>query len=163
MSDTVMRSAIAVTVAAMVAACAPPPGPLASAQEAAQELNLDARFGRSEIAMDHVAPDARAAFATHHHGWGTTVRVADVELAGMRAHGDHDVDILVHVAWYRPEEQELRQTTLKQGWRNQNGWQLVAEQCVEGDVGLLGEPVVYQAPEGARVPNQFPTVRLGGE
>jgi hypothetical protein len=163
MSDTVMRRTIAVTVAAIVGACAPPPGPLASAQEAAQELNLDARFGRSEIAMDHVAPDARAAFASHHHGWGTSVRVADVELAGMRAHGTHDVDILVRVAWYRPEEQELRLTTLKQGWRNQNGWQLVAEQCVEGDVGLLGEPVVYQAPEGARSPAQFPTVRLGGD
>jgi hypothetical protein len=67
------------------------------------------------------------------------------------------------VAWYRPEQQELRLTTLKQGWRNQNGWQLVAEQCVEGDVGLLGEPVVYQAPEEVRSPAQFPTVRLGGD
>lgn len=158
-----MRRTIVATLAALVAACAPPPGPLASAQEAAQELNLDARFGRSEIAMDKVAPDARAAFAAHHHGWGTSVRVADIELAGMRAHGEHDVDILVRVAWYRPEEQELRNTTVKQGWRNKNGWQLVAEQCVEGDVGLLGEPVVYQAPEPARSPAQFPTVRLGGQ
>jgi hypothetical protein len=163
MSGKAMRRTFAFVVAALAAGCALPPGPLASAQEAAQELNLDARFGRSEIAMDHVAPDARAAFAAHHHGWGTTVRVADVELAGMRAHGERSVDILVRVAWYRPEEQELRLTTLKQGWRNENGWQLVAEQCVDGDVGLLGEPVVYQAPDAARAPAQFPTVRLGGD
>ncbi len=161
-----MRRTIAVPciVAAFAfASCAPPAGALASAQEAAQALNVDAQFGRTEIAMDSVAPDARAEFAAHHHGWGTTVRVADVELAGMRAHGEHDVDVLVRVAWYRPEEQELRSTTLKQGWRNKNGWLLVTEQRLEGDVGLLGEPVVYEAPSVPRSPAQFPTVRLGGD
>jgi hypothetical protein len=159
-----MRRTLArICVAAAAAACAPPAGPLASAQEAAQSLNLDARFGRTEIAMDSVAPDARAEYAAHHRGWGTTVRVADVELAGMRAHGEKDVDVLVRVAWYRPDEQELRNTTLKQGWRNKNGWQLVTEQRLEGDVGLLGEQVVYEAPSAARAPAQFPTVRLGGD
>ena len=116
-------------------ACAMPPGPIASAQEAAQELNLDARFGRTEIAMDHVAPAARDAFTAHHRAWGTSVRIADVELAGVRAHGEHDVDILVHVAWYRPEEQELHLTTLKQGWNDKNGWQLASEARIDGDVG----------------------------
>ncbi len=139
-----------------------PPGPLASAQEAAQELNLDARFGRTEIAMDHVAPPARDAFTAHHRGWGTSVRVADVELAGMRAHSEHDVEILVRVAWYRPEEQELHMTTVKQGWNDKNGWQLVTEARIEGDVGLLGETVVFEAPPAERASPQFPTVRLGG-
>jgi hypothetical protein len=154
---------VAVAFAAAVAGCAPPPGPVASAQEAAQELNLDIRFGRAEIAMDHVAADARQEFSTHHRGWGTSVRIADVELAGMHAHVDHEVEILVRVAWYRPEEQELRTTTLKQTWRDDHGWQLTAEQRRDGDVGLLGEPVVYEAPSGTRSAAQFPTVRLGGE
>jgi hypothetical protein len=158
-----MRSLIAVLVAAATAACAMPPGPLASAQEAAQDLNLDTRFGRTESAMDHVAPEARQEFAAHHRGWGTSVRIADVELAGMHAHGQHDVEVLVRVAWYRPEEQELRTTTLKQAWRDDHGWQLVTEQRSDGDTGLLGESVVYEAPAEGRQSAQFPTVRLGGQ
>jgi|HubBroStandDraft_6_1064221.scaffolds.fasta_scaffold1003781_2 hypothetical protein len=157
-----MRCMTVLAFALAGTACAMPPGPLASAQEAAQELNLDARFGRTEIAMDHVAPPARDAFTAHHRGWGTSVRVADVELAGMRAHSEHDVEILVRVAWYRPEEQELHMTTVKQGWNDKNGWQLVTEARIEGDVGLLGETVVFEAPPAERASPQFPTVRLGG-
>jgi hypothetical protein len=116
--------------------------------------------------MEHVAAAARDEFALHHRLWGTAVRVADLELAGMKAHGEHDVDVLVRVGWYRPEEQELRVTTLKQTWRDKDGWQLVAEQRVEGDVGLLGETIVYAAPPGDGAPRraaQFPTIRLGEE
>jgi hypothetical protein len=164
MSDGPMRWTTALAITFAGTACAMPPGPLASAQEAAQELNLDARFGRTEIAMDHVAPPARDAFSAHHRAWGTSVRVADVELAGMRAHGEHDVEILVRVAWYRPEEQELHITTVKQGWSDKNGWQLVNETRLDGDVGLLGEPVVFETPPaGERAPVQFPTVRLGAQ
>jgi hypothetical protein len=111
--------------------------------------------------MDHVAPDARDEFAAHHRGWGTSVRIADVEMAGLHARSEHDVDILVRVAWYRPEEQELHTTTIKQAWRDKAGWQLATESRVDGDVGLLGEPVVFEAPAVDRAPAQFPTVRLG--
>ena len=56
-----MRSAAFVAfVALAVPACTPPQGAVA-AQQVAQELNVDARFGRTEIAMDHVAPAARFA------------------------------------------------------------------------------------------------------
>ncbi len=89
------------------------------------------------------------------------MRLADVELAGMHAHGQHDVDVIVRVAWYRPDEEELRVTTLKQLWNEAGGWKLVDEQRLEGDIGLLGEPVVFEAPPGGRQPAQFPTIRLG--
>jgi hypothetical protein len=79
----------------------------------------------------------------------------------MHARDDHDVDVIVRVAWYRPEQQELCTTTLKQVWRAKNGWQLVSEERLDGEIGLLGEPVVYQAPAVDRAPAQFPTVRLG--
>ncbi len=161
-----MRCPIAVLAAAALAvpACMPPSSGLASAQQAAQDLNVDERFGQSEIAMDHVAPEARDAFVSHHRDWGHGVQVADVELTGMRAHGDKDVDIQVRFAWYRANEQELRSTTLQQNWKDKKGWQLVSEKRLEGDVGLLGEPVVYEAPpEVERPPAQFPTVRLGAE
>jgi hypothetical protein len=158
-----MRLVIALAALSSIAACAVPPGALARAQETAQELNLDARFGRSELAMEHVAPSARDEFAAHHRSWGTSVRVADVELAGMRAHGEREVDVIVRVAWYRPEQEELRVTMLKQSWRDKDGWQLYAEQRLDGDVGLLGEPISYAAPSAAPEPARFPTVRLSGE
>jgi hypothetical protein len=147
---------------AVLAGCPAPPTALARAQQAAQEFNQDARFGRSELMMEHVAAAARDEFAAHHRAWGTAVRLADLELAGIRPRGDHELGVIVRVAWYRPEEQELRTTTLEQSWRDTNGWQLVAEKRIEGDVGLLGEHVVYEVPNEARPPAQFPTVHLVG-
>jgi hypothetical protein len=142
-------------------ACASPPGSLAAAREAAQALNLDARFGRNELAMDHVAPSARDEYAAHHRAWGSGVRVADVEMSGMKPQGDHDVDVIVRVGWYRPEQEELLSTTVKQRWHDAGGWQLVGEERLDGDMGLLGETVIFQAPAAARGPAQFPTLRLG--
>jgi hypothetical protein len=147
----------------VLVACAPPPGSVARARENAQELNLDARFGRTELALQHVAASAREDFVAHHRQWGAGVRIADVDFERMKPRGDHDVDIIVRVAWYRPEQQELLTTTVKQSWRDAGGWQLVAEERLEGAVGLLGEPVVFQAPTEAREPARFPTIRLGEE
>jgi hypothetical protein len=165
-----MRNVIVVLVAcasvAPVAGCPAPPTALARAQQTAQEFNQDVRFGRSELMMEHVAPAARDDFAEHHRAWGTGVRLADLEVAGIRPQGDHELEVIVRIAWYRPEEQELRTTTLEQTWRDKrdlDGWQLVAEKRLDGDVGLLGEHVVYQVPGSRRVPARFPTVRLVGE
>jgi hypothetical protein len=147
---------------ALLVGCPAPPTALARAQEAAQEFNQDVRFGRNQLMMEHVARAARDNFAAQHRGWGTSVRVADMELAGLRPLGDHELDVIVRVAWYRPEEQELRTTTLQQRWRNLDGWQLTEEKRLEGDVGLLGESVVYELPKEPRSPARFPTVRLSG-
>ena len=153
---------VASSLAVGLGGCPAPPTALARAQQAAQEFNQDVRFGRSEMLLEHVAPAARDDFAARHRAWGAAVRVADLEMEGMRANGDRDLEVVVRVAWYRPEEQELRSTTIRQSWRDDNGWQLVSERRIDGDVGLLGEQVVYQAPSGPQAPTQFPTVRLGG-
>ncbi|HZU82616.1 MAG TPA: hypothetical protein VE987_06855 [Polyangiaceae bacterium] len=146
-----------------MAGCPAAPTALARGQEIAQEFNQDARFGRNELMIEHVAPAARDDFAAHHRAWGTEVRVADVELAGMKARGEHELEVLVRVAWYRPDEQELRVTTVEQRWQDANGWQLAAEKRVDGDLGLLGETVVRDALDGgARAPARFPTVQLRG-
>jgi hypothetical protein len=148
-------------VVATLAGCPTPPTSLARAQQTAQEFNLDSRFGR-ELLLDRVAPDARGEFTRQHHNWGNGVRVADIELEGMQPQGEHEVKVFVHVSWYRPQDQQLRSTTLEQHWRDKpEGWQLVEERRVEGEMGLLGEPVIYEAP-AARTPAQFPTVRLSG-
>jgi hypothetical protein len=156
-----MRLFVLAPAFAVVCACASPPGPLAGAREVAQALNLDSRFGRNELAMEHVAPAARDEYAARHRAWGLGVRVADIEMSGMKPRGDHDVDVFVRVAWYRLEQEELLSTTVKQGWHDSGGWQLVTEERIDGDMGLLGETVVFQAPAVARGPAQFPTLRLG--
>jgi hypothetical protein len=158
-----MRILTAAVLVASMAACAGQQNPIASVQEAAQELNSEARFGRTEIAMDRVAVTAREEYSAHHRAWGTNVRIADLEVAGMNAHGDHDVDVLVRVSWYRPNEEDLRLTTLRQSWHDKSGWRLVTEKRDDGDLGLLGEQVVFESPADQRAPARFPTVRLGAQ
>jgi hypothetical protein len=146
-----------------IAACAMPPTGVQRAQQTAQEFNLDSRFGRSDLVLSRVEADARDEYAAHHQAWGTTVRVADIEMAGMKPHGDADVDVFVHVAWYRMTEQELKQTTLKQHWHSKaEAWLLTSETRTDGDPGLLGEPIVMQSPSEPRAMPQFPTIHLGG-
>jgi hypothetical protein len=154
---------LSVPFAALLAGCAAPTTGLAQAEQTAQNFNLDSRFGRNELVLDQIAPAEREEFSLHHRAWGMAIRVADVELAGMKAHGTKDVDITVHVSWYRPEQQELRNTTLQQQWHAKlDGWQLVGEKRIDGDIGLLGEAIVLQAPTELKQPSQFPTIRLGG-
>jgi hypothetical protein len=143
--------------------CAMPPTPVQRAQQTAQDFNLDSRFGRNDLAMVRVDPDLRDEYAAHHKAWGSAIRVADIEMAGMKPKNDDDVDVFIHVAWYRMNEQELKQTTLKQHWHSKSdSWILTSEARLDGDVGLLGEPVVVQAPDAPRGPAQFPTIRLQG-
>jgi hypothetical protein len=135
----------------------------ARAQEAALELNLNARFGRMELAAEHVAPKARDQFFDRRKGWGNNIRVADYDLTGLKMRGEDDAETYVKVAWYRANEGDLRVTTLKQKWHDFKGdWKLTEEQRVDGDLGLLGEPPA--PPSGAPAApkrSQFPTIYLG--
>src|SRR5262249_35310 len=73
-------------------------------------------------------------------------------------------EMIVKIAWYRADEGDLRQTTLRQKWHDFKGsWKLTEETRIDGDIGLLGERVQHVAPApastGARHA-QFPTIRL---
>jgi hypothetical protein len=133
----------------------------ARAQEAATELNVNTRFGRMELAAEHVAPEHREAFFTRRKSWGGNIRVADYEMAGFKMKGESDAEMVVKVAWYRVDQGDLRITFLKQKWHDFKGaWRLVDEARAEGDVGLIGEPTpAPAAPPGP--PARFPTIRLG--
>jgi hypothetical protein len=149
--------------ALLTAGCgALPPTGLQRGQQTAQDFNMDARFGRSELVMSRVAPTERDEYALHHRAWGAGVRVADIELVGIKPHGDADFDVFLRVAWYRMDEQELKSTTVKQSWHQKSDdWQLASEQRLEGEIGLLGETVVVEQPATPRTPARFPTIRLG--
>src|SRR5690606_8982469 len=125
----------------------------ARAQEAASELNVNARFGRMEMAAEHVSPKAKEQFFERRKAWGSRIRVADYEMAGLRIHkNEEDAELLVRVAWYRIDEGDLHTTTLRQKWHDFKGdWKLIEETRVDGDVGLLGETITQvPAPSGPR-------------
>src|SRR5258706_5883318 len=61
-------------------ACPAPQTPGARMQEAATDLNTHTRFGRMELAMEHVAPTEREEFLQHRRAWGGIGRIADYEM-----------------------------------------------------------------------------------
>ncbi len=137
----------------------------AMAQEAALELNLNARFGRMELAAERVAPKARDQFFERRRAWGGSVRIADYDMTGLKMKGEDDAETSVKIAWYRANEGDLRVTTLKQKWHSdaKGDWKLTEEQRLDGDLGLLGEPPVpVTATTEAPKRSQFPTIYLGG-
>jgi hypothetical protein len=166
-----MRTVLCLAFVSLTA-CGALPSAGAKLQEASQELNVNARFGRMEMAVEHVAPTEREEFARRHRWWGGKIRIADSESAGTRITGQGEAEVTVRVAWYRPNEQELHVTTIKQKWKDVNGeWKLVGEGRADGDPGLIDdnappvEPAMSAAAPGAPPPPPqrkiFPTVRIG--
>ncbi|HQY62383.1 MAG: hypothetical protein IPF92_18805 [Myxococcales bacterium] len=134
-------------------------------REAASELNLNARFGRMEMASEHVAPEAREAFFKRRSVWGGRVRIVDSELVGIRFEkDDSEARATVAVAWQPVDDGDLRTTTVTQTFKDKrNGWLLVSEEVAGGDVGLFGGKAAApkDVPKSAPRKNQFDTIRLG--
>ena len=144
-----------------IVACVMPPSGPALMQQTAQQFNFDMRFGRTEAAMEQIAPKYADEFVKRHRGWGSAVHVTDAETVSMRPKGPENYDVSVRVGWYRAEEGDLHTTMLKQKWHlYPRGWLLDAEERVEGDIGALGENVEVVAPDLPSRNVQFPTVRL---
>lgn len=157
-----MRVFLATGLVLFLAGCPVPQTSGALMQEAATELNTQARFGRIEVAMEHVAPAMKEAFAQHRAAWGSGVRIADYEMLGARITAESAADVTIKISWYRPDQQELRVTTLRQRWRaDKGGWELVDEARLVGDAGLIGDAAPPEPPREPRARAQFPTVRIG--
>ena len=159
-----MRNLLVVLAAgACLSGCLGQPTGAAAAQEAARELTINLRFGRMELVMERVAPAERDTYVASHRSWGSAIRIADVELDGMRLVSKEEAMVIVRVAWYEPTAQELRVTTLRQTWKeSKDDWLLIAEARADGDLGLLGEPREIAPPSSpeSHHPAQFQTVRI---
>lgn len=159
-----LLSASAVPALTLATGCAGQSRP-ARMREAASELNLNARFGRMELASEHVAPEAREAFFKRRAVWGGRVRIVDSELVGVRFEKDEsEARATVNVAWQPVDDGDLRLTTVNQTFKDKrNGWLLVSEEVAGGDVGLFGgKPAAPKdAPKATPRKNQFDTIRLG--
>lgn len=113
--------------------------------DAIAEYNQAARFGRADVAFEHVASDQRKSLAERHRAWGSTIQVLDVECTGVEKMSDAEAVVVVSYGWSRLGDSALRTTVVRQTWRNSGGpWALVAEERASGDRGLFSD--VAQAP-----------------
>jgi hypothetical protein len=134
-----MRLVVCVAFSLALAACAAPIAPSSRVTDAARELNLAARFGRMDIALGLTAENAKSTFVERHATWGDAIRVLDVELSSLAMPDSHSAWLQIDYSWMHIDESSLRKTRVAQLWHDKNGWQLVREHRIAGDVGLFGE------------------------
>jgi hypothetical protein len=150
----------------LLVGCLSPP-PSQRVTDIARETNTTARFGRMDIALEHVSDGARDHFAKHRAAWGNEVRVLDFELSNLTMKDSEHALVVVDIQWMLLAEDLLRMTRVEQTWRGSSedkGWSLIRERRVGGDVGLFGEKVAHADKDKPRDDVQFPskTIRSGG-
>ena len=157
------RAVFGLGLAAMLTlpGCLQPPSPAQQLTEAARELNLASRFGRMDVAIEKTGSGMRKSFVKRRKDWGRSIRVLDVELAGMQLKDKDNATIYVDVSWMNMGQGVLQTTRVEQGWKNKikGGWQLVREKRNGGAYGLFGEKVDVAAPE-PRGDVHFPSVTI---
>jgi hypothetical protein len=145
-----LRRHLVLVPALALAACIPLPTPASRLSESASEFNDAARFGRLDIASEHVREIAREEFSKKHARWGKQIRVVDLEMTGMRMRKDGDADVFISVTWQRPDETTMRSTEVAQRWTSTRGsWAIISEEERAGDKGLLSEVEQPKADEAA--------------
>lgn len=147
-------------LAVCLAGCLGGISPAERVQEAAQNLNMAARLGRMDIALEGVEADGREAFAKRHARWGNAIQIVDYEFQGLIMRDKENADVFIAVSWHRVDESEMRKTSLVQRWKDRRGtWQLATEERSGGDIGLLGENTVVVRPSRPDVQFESVTIR----
>ncbi|HEV8245714.1 MAG TPA: hypothetical protein VGP93_08095 [Polyangiaceae bacterium] len=143
-----LRARLLPTLLLAMSSCLAVPPASERATDAARELNLAARFGRMDVALSNTAGAARKNFLARRAQWGHSIRVVDVELAAMSMADSDHAEIQVDYSWTRMDEGLLHTTRISQNWEDSgNGWKLVREKRLVGDLGLFGEPIASPAGE----------------
>ena len=125
--------------------CAPPT-PAQKATDAARDLNMAARWGRMEEAMQLSSKEARNEFAQRREGWHDRVRILETELCGLDMKDATHASVKVEVSWVFADDPTLRMTKLSQEWSDEEGhWEMMSEKHLSGDKGLFGEEIKREA------------------
>ena len=107
--------------------------------DSAYDMNNATRFGRMDVALEHVAPKAREEFQRQHAGWSRLARIVDIDFNGIQVKKDGVGEVVVTLTWQRADEATTRTTSLVQQWTaTRNIWTMISEE-EKGDEGLLGE------------------------
>lgn len=122
-----------------LAGCFAPTSGAQKLADSAYDMNNATRFGRMDVALEHVAMNAREAFQREHAGWNRQARIVDIDFNGIQVKKNGDGEVVVTLTWQRADESTTRTTSLVQRWtETRNVWTLSSEE-EKGDDGLLGE------------------------
>lgn len=122
--------------------CPTPETPYTKANEAAREMNMAARWGRMDIALERADPENIDDFMKRHAKWHGEIRIIDTELAGLVLVEPTKAEAEVDVSWTLDDDTNLRVTRIHQHWRSKEGkWYVYKEKRQSGAEGLFGEPV----------------------
>jgi hypothetical protein len=131
-------ASFALVILGLAGCIAPTSGPQKLA-DTAYDMNNATRFGRMDVALEHVAQASRAQFQTEHAGWMRNARIVDIDFNGIQVKPNGDGEVLVTLTWQRADEATTRTTSLIQRWtETRNVWTMASEEA-KGDDGLLGE------------------------
>jgi hypothetical protein len=133
------RLALGIVLGLALGACMGAQSPVQRLTDSAYDLNMATRFGRMDVAMPYVLPDAQIEFARRHAGWGSTLRILDLDLVSIRSLGPDTVAVDLDVTWHPVAEMTIRQSQITQRWKmERDDWRLVDEARVSGEPGLFG-------------------------
>jgi hypothetical protein len=122
-----------------LAGCISPTSSTQKLADSAYDMNNATRFGRMDVALEHVAASARDAFQQQHSGWNKQARIVDIDFNGIQVKKNGEGEVVVTLTWQRADESSTRTTSLVQHWtETRNTWTLASEE-EKGDEGLLGE------------------------
>jgi len=140
MAPMLRASSCVLLLGLSLSACVMPPTSSQRLTESAYDLNTATRFGRMDVALEHVRDTAREGFSQRHAGWGRVVRIVDYEFGGVSIRKDGDADVVLSVQWQRPDESTMRTTDISQRWTEKRGtWWMISEEERGGDRGLLAD------------------------
>jgi hypothetical protein len=161
--------ALTLGVALASVGCLAPPSSAQRLTDNAIEMNTAMRFGRMDIAGDYVEQKARATFAVEHAAWGKSLRIVDLEYAGMQLKEKDEAETYVTVSWQTLADPTMHETKVVQHWTSDKGRWTIDSETTEGDPGLLAHvkmklPPPRNQPAAAGpapdAPPPLPTVQL---
>ena len=111
----------------------------AKLQDAVNELNDQARWGRMDLAVQRVHPAYKTDFVNIRGRWGREIQIADADIQGIQVDDEKEnaVSVLT-VRWYTLETMQVHDSVVRQHWRKAEGnYLLESEQVVHGSKELL--------------------------
>jgi hypothetical protein len=142
-----MRVVFAVLLAFSLSGCFAGMAPLNRVSDAVRDTNLSSRFGQLDVALRHVEASARPDYLSRRATWGHSIRILEIETAGITLDDEAHATVVIEVAWSSVEDSLLRTTNVRQDWENRKtGWLLMRERRLSGEPGLFGETLTQLQP-----------------
>lgn len=117
--------------------------------DAIRSYNDGVRWGRYEVAANHISPKERAQFVDDADERAKDLRITQYDVVRVERQGSRAASVHVKVEWYVETEGKLRQTHAKQTWEKHGGsWLMVQEARLRGTkMPGLPEPPTPEPPE----------------